>query len=290
MTGRTLVVGASGLVGGEATRLLARAGCAVRALVRSPARAETLPAQAEIALGDLADPASLDAALDGVDAVLLVSSQAPDQVALQGNLVAAARRAGAPHVVKISGFLTALDGPAASGRWHAETEAAIREAGLPWTFLRPPFFMQNLLRLRPHAVSGGEIALPVPSGRVAMVDARDVAAAAVGALGLAREHGRAHLVTGPEALGFEEVARRLSARLGRTVAFRPTSAHETRRALEEAGAPPWRVELVLAFYEGFESGDGAEVSESVRELTGREPRSFEDFVDDHLEALTASTA
>ena len=68
----------------------------------------------------------------------------------------------------------------------------------------------------------------------------------------------------------------------RTVArFRASTPAETRRALEESGAPSWRVDLVLDFYAGFERGLGAATTDAVLELTGRPPGDLEAFVRDH---------
>jgi uncharacterized protein YbjT (DUF2867 family) len=84
--------------------------------------------------------------LDGATRALLISPLHPRQVEWQGNFVEAARRAGTVHIVKLSGLGTAPDSPLRSGRWHAQTERHIADAGLPWTCLQPLFFMQNLLR------------------------------------------------------------------------------------------------------------------------------------------------
>src|SRR5437867_3599170 len=142
-----LVVGATGLVGSATVRQLMTLGVPVRALVRSAEKAATIAGPGvETVVGNLEQPGSFDAALDGVTRALLISPLNPRQVEWQGNFVEAARRAGAVHVVKLSGLGTALDSPLRSGRWHAQTERHIADAGLPYTPLHPPFFMQNLLR------------------------------------------------------------------------------------------------------------------------------------------------
>ena len=92
-----ILVTTAGKVGAEATRLLAERGTPVRVLVRDPDKAKPLAdAGAEIAVGDLAVPATLDAAMAGVTAVILVSPAVPAQ---ELNVVASAARAGVGHVV-----------------------------------------------------------------------------------------------------------------------------------------------------------------------------------------------
>ena len=142
-----LIVGATGLVGSATLRQLTARGVPVRTLIRNAEKAAILAGPGvETVVGDLEQPASLDAALDGVTRALLISPLHPRQVEWQGNFVEAARRAGAVHIVKLSGLGTSLDSPLRSGRWHAQTEQHIAAADLPFTYLHPPFFMQNLLR------------------------------------------------------------------------------------------------------------------------------------------------
>jgi uncharacterized protein YbjT (DUF2867 family) len=275
-----LIVGGTGLIGARTVQLLLAQGHRVRALVREPTRAQALAASgAELFIGDLADPATLAPAFDGVGSALLVSSLVPEQVALQGNFVEAARRAGQPHIVKVSGFLTAADSAARSGRWHAQTEQAIVDAGLPWTFLRPPFFMQNLFHTKPHVIASGELSIPVQHGAIAMIDAHDVASAAASCLIDPKHAEMAYTLTGPEALTMPQLAQRLGDHTGHPVRFVTRSIAQTRAALESAGTPAWRIGLVQEFYEGFERGAGAEVNDLVQQLTGTAAHTIEAFLD-----------
>src|SRR5262245_49207117 len=118
-----LITGATGRIGGATLRQLSGRGIAVRALVRSAEKATLVAGPlVEAVIGNLTQPRSLEAALDGVTAALLVSPLDPHQVELQGHFINAAQHAGRVHIVKISGLGTALDSPIRSGRWHAQTE------------------------------------------------------------------------------------------------------------------------------------------------------------------------
>ena len=180
-------------------------------------------------------------------------------------------------MVKISGFLTDPDSPVSSGRWHARTEAALRASAVGCTFLRAPFFMQNLLHSGPHALRAGEIALPLNRARVAMVDARDLARVAAALLDRGPDGGT-YLVTGAEALDFHEVAHRLSRHTGRCVRLRTTTPAETRIALAEAGTPPWRIDLLMEFYEAFEQQRGETVTDVVETVTGIAAATLDAFL------------
>src|SRR5262249_19518366 len=169
----------------------------------------------ETVVGDLEQPGSLDAALDGVTRALLISPLHPRQVEWQGNFVESARRAEAVHIVKLSGLGTAPDSPLPSGRWHAQTERHIADAGLPFTCLHPPFFMQNLLRSAAVIAVQGVLVASMQAGKIAMVDARDVAAVAVAALTSDGHVDKTYTITGPKALSFQEVVQTPAAATGR---------------------------------------------------------------------------
>lgn len=282
-----LVVGATGLVGGEVARLLRAGGEPVRALVRDPARASALAALGlELAQGDLERPDSLAAALRGIERVFLASALDPRQVGLQGNLVEAARRAGARRIVKLSGLATALDSPVSSGRWHAQTERQIAGSGMGWTFLRPPFFLQNLLRLAPAAARG---VVPSASGAglIAGVDARDVAGVAVAALLGDRWLEQALAVTGPAAFSYADVAKHLSALLGRDVRAIDVAPDALRAQLVAGGMPAWHADVLVEFATHFRGGGGAEVTGVVEAATQRAPRGLEAFLLEHAGAFRA---
>ncbi len=145
-----ILVTTAGKVGAEAARLLALREVPVRVLVRDPDKTRTLTdAGAEIAVGDLDVPASLDAAMAGVTAVILVSPAVPAQ---ELNVVASAARAGVGHVVKATSKASA-DSPIARRRWQTEMEAGLAASGLPHTLLRSNAYMRNVLALAPVIVA-----------------------------------------------------------------------------------------------------------------------------------------
>ena len=283
-----LVTGATGQVGRATLSELERMSARTRVLIRSEARAADLDlAGIEVAIGDFADPASLSRGLQGVDAVLLVSPLDPQQVELQGNLIDAAVRAGVEHVVKISGLATAPDSRVRSGRWHAETEARLEASGMAWTCLRPPYFFQNLLRLAPVVAASGLLPTTLaPEVRIAMVDVRDVGAVAAHCLSDPGHRGRHYRVTGPAALGYLEVAGRLSALLGRRIEVARIPRDVARERFLREG-PAWHADTLLEFDAAFADGDGSVVSPTVLEVTGSLPRDLDSFLSEQLDVFSA---
>lgn len=276
-----LVVGATGKVGREVIRQLAVAGEPVRALVRNPARAShiRLPG-VEIAVGDLRQPETLDAALGGVARVFLASPAEPDQVELQANLVQASKRKGVERIVKIS----VAGGPDAAtqiGRWHWTTEKQIEASGLGFTMLRPSLFMQQTLRFAPSVAATGTFALPCGSGEVPLVDCRDIAAVAVAALTRDGHERRIYDVTGPEALSFEGVAEAISQAVGRKVTYVHVAPEYARKQMLADGVPVWLADDMLVLFGSIREGYGGVVTDTVQKVTGEGPRTYLQFARDH---------
>ena len=277
-----LIVGATGLVGSATLRQLTARGVPVRVMVRSAEKAATLAGPGvETMVGDLEQPASLDAALDGITRALLISPLHPRQVEWQGNFVEAARRAGAVHIVKLSGLGTAPDSPLRSGRWHAQTERHIADAGLSWTNLHPPFFMQNLLRSAAVIAAQGVLVASMQAGKIAMVDTHDVAAVAVAALTSDGHVGKTYTITGPEALSFQEVAQKFATATGKPVTYQDVPLATVRQELVATGLPVWLVEVRLEFATALRDGYAAAVTNTVQAVTGQPARTFDACAREH---------
>ncbi|WP_119729202.1 NAD(P)H-binding protein [Thermomonospora amylolytica] len=273
-----LVTGATGNVGAEVVRALAASGVPVRALVRDASRAEPRPG-VEYVTGDLNRPESVKPALDGARALFLL----PGYPGLP-ELLAEARRAGAERAVLLSG------GSAGSGdlsnaitRYMAESERAVRESGLAWTFLRPSAFMSNTFQWIPQLRAGDVVRAPFAGVRIANVDPYDIAAVAVAALLTDGHEGKVHLPTGPEALSAADRVRILGSVLGRDLRFEAQPDDEARAEMLKTTP----VEYVDAFFDFYVAGslDESVVRPTVQDVTGRPPRTFEQWALAHAEAF-----
>src|SRR5262245_51886243 len=171
-----LVAGATGTNGRLVVQLLLRAGAAVRAMVQSTAKAADLAqAGAQVVAADFDKPETLRAALDGVERCLLLSAVDQRLVEREARFVEAAKKAGVRHLVKFSAIGAH---PAASftfGRQHGEAEHRIMASGVPFTFIQPNFFMQNLLWSADTIKTRAERAVELAAARASHVDARDIA-------------------------------------------------------------------------------------------------------------------
>lgn len=279
-----LVTGATGTIGSSLVGKLKAADVPIRVLTRNPEKAEGL--DVDVAAGDFADPASLDAALAGVETVFLLSGQHPDQATLQGNVVKAASRAGAKRIVKLSAGsgVTGADSPSFAGRFHAQTEREIEQAGLAYTFLQPNWFMQNLFNMAEPIKAKNllPLAFLTDDQRMALIDTEDIAAVSARVLAEPGPHdGETYRLSGPELLTGPEIAERLGRGLGRDVNHASPPVEAFLETLKAKGAPDWMQQHMKEIAELFRDGAGAEQTDTVEQLLGRPPRTVEEFAREH---------
>jgi uncharacterized protein YbjT (DUF2867 family) len=279
-----ILVTTGGKVGAEAARLLAEQHQPVRVLVRHPETAAQLAQTGvELAHGDLGVPESVDAAMQGVSAVILVSPAVPAQ---EINVIDSAVRAGAQHVVKVTSKASA-DSPIARRRGQAAIEDALLASGIGYTLLRNNAYMQNFLMLAPGIAKGGSFSTATGDGRIGHLDARDVAAvAATIAASPAAHAGKTYWPTGPEVLSAAEVAAVFSRVLGRTITFRAISVEEQKREMMKVGLPEPVADDNANALLLMADGDCDYVTQDVPAILGRQARTFEQFITDSITAFS----
>ncbi|WP_354644059.1 NAD(P)H-binding protein [Kitasatospora camelliae] len=273
-----LVTGATGHVGPLVVAELLGRGVPVRALVRDADRAaRTLGPEVALAVGAFEDPPSLARAAEGAERMFLLCPNHPEQVEHASAAITAAADAGVGQIVMLSTIGAETGSPTVFFDQHGRIEDRLRAAELPWVVLRSAHLMANVLGSAATIREYGRILLPAGEARIAMTDPRDVAAAAGEVLTSRVREGRTHLLTGPEAITYGEVARRLSEALGRPVEYVPVADGAALAGLAQAGLPSWLAEQVVAVFGALRAGAHAAVADGVRELTGREPRGIAEF-------------
>ncbi|OGR97646.1 MAG: hypothetical protein A2V88_04145 [Elusimicrobia bacterium RBG_16_66_12] len=279
-----LVAGATGKVGRELVLELKTLKVPFKVLVRDAAKAKSLLGPVELAAGDFNVPETLAAALAGVHAAFLLSPADPRMVGWETTFARAAKKAGVKRLVKVSALGADAKSPIALGRWHGEIEEEIKRLDLAHVILRPAYFYQNFIGLVPLILRG---VLPGPMGtaRFAMVDARDVAAAAAETLATPAHDGKTFVLTGPGSLSYADAAAVLAKVLGRPVAYSDTPPAAAREHMLSGAYPPWLADALLELAEVFRSGKADLATDAVKTLTGREPRAFETFVRAHKSAF-----
>jgi uncharacterized protein YbjT (DUF2867 family) len=172
--------------------------------------------------------------------------------------------------------------PLQIARQHGQAEQALERSGLAYTIVRPVFFMQNLLGM----VRNGAIYTAAGDGRVAMVDARDVAAVAVAALTSRGHEGRIYTLTGPEALSFDDVAETLSGQTGGQIRHVRVPPDAVGHALEQTGVESWFAEDMAKLHRMLAGGYEDVVTDDAGTVTGSRPRTLSRFARDHSTVFT----
>jgi uncharacterized protein YbjT (DUF2867 family) len=271
-----LVTGATGNVGSEVLKFLTEKRQPVRGLVRSR---RSLPGGAEAVVGNLDDAASLKAAAEGARGVFLLGGYAdmPDALTVF-------REAGVEHVALLSSrsVVGGQESNAVTGM-HMAAERAVRDSGLAWTFVRASGFMSNTLQWVPQLQAGDVVREPFADVPIAAIDPHDIAAVAATALTENGHEGQAYAVTGPEALLPADRLRILARLLGRGLRLEALPDDVGREEMSRTTPAKY----VDAFFRYFVEGefDDSAVTTTVRDVTGKEPRTFADWAGTHVEAF-----
>lgn len=295
MSSHILVTGASGRAGTEMVRQLAAAGAPVRGAVHYPDHdAEGRVGRVDFVEVDFDRPDTLDTAFKGIDQAVLITPEETTMVVQTRHLVQAAERAGVRHLVRVS-FLHAGHAGGPLLDWHMEAERVVRESAIPSTILRPNSYMQNFLTMYgPSIFVRGAFFTPMGGGRISYIDARDVADAAVQVLllaaGAARERAddRVYSLTGPRPLPHDEIAEILTGVVGQPIRYVDIGEEDACVALRRRGASEDLVEAVCELWMAMRHDEFATTTGDFEELTGRPPRSFEEFVREHASELRVS--
>ncbi|MFG3507545.1 NAD(P)H-binding protein [Streptomyces sp. NPDC047821] len=270
-----LVTGATGTVGRQVVAELLRLGRPVRALTRDPARA-ALPDGVEVVRGDLTDPDTLRAALDGVTGLHLITFGDAYFTPLETGprIVELAREAGVRRITVLNG-----GGP-------TPLEDAVRAGGIDWTVLMPVEFMGNALEWADGIRADDEVREPFTGRLSAMVHEGDIGAVAAVALTEDGHAGQEYVITGPEVLTVRDKVEAIAAARGREIRLVELSEAEAVERWRAEGRPQDVIDFLLEVY-GDTPEVGRTVLGTVEKVTGRPARTFAQWAGTHAAAFRA---
>jgi uncharacterized protein YbjT (DUF2867 family) len=273
MSDQLLVLGATGHVGAPLVSALVSGRQAVKAASR---RATTIPGASAVRF-DYADPSTFDAALDEVSRVFVLApgGTVDPRPVLMPFLTRAVERGVAIVLQTVFGVDADDSIP------YRQVELFLEKAGVPYVILRPNWFADNFHTAWLAGIKQGVIAVPAADGRSSFIDVRDVAASAAAALTTTRFDGRAFNLTGPAALSYGDAAAVLSRVAGQPIAYTPIDDAAFVGMLVSAGVPRDYAEFLASIFGPVRQGWTAGVTDDVRTLTGRAPRSLDDYAKDH---------
>jgi uncharacterized protein YbjT (DUF2867 family) len=270
-----LVTGATGTIGRHVVDQLARGGHEVRALTRRPAQAR-LASGVETYGGDLTRPETLVEALRDVTALHLIAMAGDDYAPLETApaVVELAVAAGVKHITVLTGSDDEL-----------ATVRAVEASGVGWTHVRPLEFMANKLAWAESIRSEGVVRAGFGDHVSAVVHEADVAAVIATALTENGHEGRTYTPTGPEALSRRHLAGIIAEVTGRPIGFEELTEAQVRAQMRDVGVQPDVIDFVVG-YEASPPPEASVVLPVVEDVTGRPPRTFAQWVQEHIEAFT----
>lgn len=269
-----LIIGATGNVGREVVKQLRQRGVSFRVTNH---RTEKVGEQ-EVYL-DLWNPETFLPGLAGIEKIFLIR---PPQIADAQSyflpFIQAAKQQGVKQIV----FLSVMGVENLPMAPHAKIETYIREANIGYTFLRPSFFLQNLVTEHIDELRQDNT-LYIPSGEVgtSLIDTRDIGEAAALSLLDSQHINKSYTLTGSESLSYYQVAQILSEELGRSIAYANPSPEQFSKHMLAKGVPAPYVEVTLGVYFIARSGITEAVTPDLEALLGHPAKTVRDFVRDY---------
>jgi len=276
-----VVTGATGQLGRHVVRQLLEKVPAteIAVAVRNPGKAEGYAAQGITVLeADYTKPATFETALANADKVLLISSSEVGQRAAQHRaVVEAAKKAGVKHLV-YTGILHSETSTMVLAREHQETEALIRESGLPYTFLRNGWYTENYTDHVAGALAQGAVYGAAGQGRIDAASRADFAAAAVAVLTTAGHDNRSYELAGAPGFTLAEYAAEVARASGKPVVYTNLPVDGFAAALIQAGLPEGFAKILADCDAGIERGELADTSGDLARLVGRPSTPWQETV------------
>ncbi|MEO7718123.1 MAG: NmrA family NAD(P)-binding protein [Capsulimonas sp.] len=286
---KILIVGGTGSVGSAVIEALQARGADMRILIRKPEGADKLPTGLETVVGDLLDPPSIEAALDGVNKLYLLNAVTPEE--LTQGLIAydLAKKRKLEHIVYHSVYRVERFKDVPHFAAKLALENAIRDFDLPFTIIRPNYFFQNDVTLKDPLMNAGLYPMPLGPVGVSAVDIRDIAEATAIALTTDGHIGKTYNLNGPDVLNGPRVAEIWGSVLGKEIHYTGHDMDQFEAQMRQS-APSWSAFDIRMMFQGYlERGFEAETDdlEILTELLGHAPRNYQDFASETAKAWQA---
>jgi uncharacterized protein YbjT (DUF2867 family) len=274
---KTLVIGGKGNVGSAVVSELLKRKAHLRLLVRKPEGSAT--DGIEVVQGDLLDPPSVRRALEGVDKLYLLNAVTPDELTQALIAIDLAHRAGLKQMVYHSVYKADHFKDVPHFASKAAVEEMLKTFRLPYTILRPNYFMQNETTLKDVLTKAGLYPMPLGDTGVSAVDVRDIAEAAATVLTEDGHLGQSYDLNGPEPVTGPGAAKIWSEVLKREVRYTGHGMDAFEQQMAQR-MPTWSAFDLRMMFQGYlERGFIATPTElaAFEKLLGHAPRSYRNF-------------
>ena len=286
-----LVTGATGQYGTMAIKHLRNKGVSaadITALVRNPASTQSLEDKGiTIRIGDYADIDSMIKAFEGVDKLLLVSSN--DREAIENrtthhtNAIKAAKEAGVKHIVYTSFVRTPKFEESAIADFqhsHVKSEQFLKESGISCTVLQNGIYLEMIPAFAGEKIAEtGTILFPAQTGKATWVLREELAEAAAHVLVTEGHENKTYALTNTESVGFEEIAGDISGALGKEISYQSLPVDEFQSILKNAGVPDMYIGMFVMWGTAVAQGMMDWKDTTLASFLGRKPTTVKQFVD-----------
>ncbi|GAB3180471.1 SDR family oxidoreductase [Telluribacter humicola] len=253
------------------------------ALVRSTQKAADLGVEAREA--DYNDPETLTSALSGIDTLLLISGSEVGQRARQHqNVISAAKKAGVKWILYTS-ILHADTSKVSLAEEHRATEAALKEAGIPYTLLRNGWYTENYTGSIPGALAGGAFLGSAGEGKISAAARADYAEAAVAVLTGEGHEGKVYELAGDEPFTLSDLAAEVSLQTGKAIPYKNLSQDEYAAALASFGLPEGLAHAIAGWDVAASQDALYDESRQLSALIGRPTTPLSDTVAEALKGV-----
>lgn len=279
-----LVTGATGQLGGIVIENLLKTTPAseIAVLVRDENKAADLKAKGVgIRVGSYFDKDSLTTALQGIEKVLLISSNDfNDRIGQHKNVVDAAKNAGAKHIfytgVTMKDIETSPLKPLLAD--HFQTEDYIKSSGLTYTFLQNSLYFEVVPMFLGAGVLETGVFFPAGEGKVAFAARHDLGEATAIILTTEGHENKTYSLTGSEAYSFAEIAEELSNLTGKTVAYTSPEPAAFEGMLKQFCLPEGIVVMSVLFAAGVKNDEFNLANDTLEQLLGRKTTDLKTFL------------
>ena len=269
---KLLVTGATGKFGSKVVETLLKTVPAsqLAVSVRNPEKAEELRARGvEIRQGDFDHPETLDAAFAGVDRLLLVSADGDNETRIRqhANAVAAAERAGVGFIAYTS-LANAQESQNLFAPTHQATEEAILKTGIPYSFLRNNWYLENEISSIQGVLAGAPWVTSAENGKVGWALQQDYAEAAAAVLSGDGHENTIYELSG-KVLTQEEIAAALGIVLGKEITVQQVNDATYADIMQGAGVPDFVIPILVEIQRSIRVGSLDVESNDFEKLLGR---------------------
>jgi len=282
---KILVTGATGNVGAEVVKNLHKQGVNVRAMARKPESAK-VPQGVEVVAGDLTNPESIRAAVKGVDKLFLLNAVVADELTQALITYGIAKRAGVKHVTYVSVYKADHFRDVPHFASKVAVENALHEFGVPYTIIRPAYFFQNDLTIKPLLQEYGIYPMPIGTKGISAIDSRDVAEAAAVTLAGSGHEGQIYDLISSSQISGPGNAALWSKALGKQINYAGHDFDAWEKQMS-AQLPGWMAYDMRTMLEGYVERGFASTEDQVGRVTkllGHAPKTYEEFVQESVAA------